>query len=278
MYRAPLIIGKSLGVSPGAALAKDPNVAIIKVEDLLIIPPRDSNGIVMTGNLVFKPGKFPVMLYNTRTKFKASVETDGEEDAQTAKQKIELSHPGSQKEIREFIQNYIGVDVLILYGSCSTTDKEFFGTKCAPLQLKATFEDDNNGVGHKLMFEQQAKSPYYPAIYQGSLPTASATVITNIAGVEITALNGNYYNIPSSSAGQTMEVDLLTLDGGENVIFIGSGGINPHFIEGGINGSANVNVLLTPGPKWLALQGATITFKVFDGGANKHLVEQNRTA
>lgn len=275
-YIAPFNIAKPSGVSPGAASAKDPNVAIIKVEDLLVIPPRDGNGIVMVGDLVLKPGKFPIMLYNTRTKFKASVETDGEEDAQTAKQKIELSHPGSQKEIREFVQNYIGVDVLILYGSCSTTDKELFGTKCAPLQLKATFEDDNNGVGHKLMFEQQAKSPYYPAMYQGNIQMAAPTAITDSTIAELTIANGNVYQMPVSSLGDNLLVTTFDIPNGQNITFIGGGGTSPDGITQGSMGL--VNFTLINGTQWISLVGSTITFKVVDAGAIKYLVEQNRTA
>jgi hypothetical protein len=276
MY-AKVSVPKSQGIAPGAAAAKDPNVTIVDVDDILFFPPRDSKGIVMVGDFAMKPGAKMIQFYATKSKISAPYTSDGDEDSISIKQAFEAQHPGNAKEIREFIQNWLGKNVIIIHGSCAEPEKQVVGTKCAPLQLKPEGKDDNDGRMHMLKFEAFAKSSFLPGIYNGSLVLDAPTAVADVAEVAVDTEVNTQYKLPVGTAGTGASIafDTVTATDRDHITLIGSGGADVHSIEAGVAGS--VTVILRNGSLWAALENSVITFEYVNGGATKYLVELSRS-
>lgn len=253
--------------SPGAPAPKDPNVTIIDIDDILQHPVRDSKGVLMQGSYVMKPNANMIQLYMTPSKIKASFETEGDEDAQSFKHKVEGEHPGNEIEIAEFVQNWTGRNCIIILGSCADSYRKVYGSKCAPLQLKPSLQDDNEARKHILVFEQAAASGYVPGHYVGELVLEDPTVATSVA-LNITS-NTLMQKLPALEETDDITFTSITAEDGSIVTLLGSGGSDPATLSDG------GNVLLKGGANWTALEGAVIHLQVF-GGATPKLIEVSR--
>lgn len=265
---------KPAGKSPGAAAPKDPNVAIIAVDDILQWPMRDGKGVKHTGNFVLKPNAEIMYLYMTPSKIKASFESEGDEDAVSFKQKFEGEHPGNELEIAEFVQNNTGVNVIIIYGSCSDNYRKVLGTKCAPLQLKPSLQDDNEARKHMLVFEQMAKSGYVPGHYTGTLEIANPFTVTSVSTVTLNEANGLIYKLPSLDTTAAITFADINLPAGQIITLIGSGGGDPAVLT---SSRTDKSALLKDGTPWVALEGSVINLQVFDAGSTNILIELSRS-
>lgn len=261
------------GSSPAASAPKEPNVTIVAVDDILAWPLRDAGGVKLLGSLVLKPGARMYQFYQTISKFNAAFEPEGDEDAVTYKQKVETELPGDTLEGNEFVHAWTAVNVVIIFGSCQDDFRKMYGTKCAPLQLKVTGQDNNEARKKMLVFEQLAKSNWLPGHYTGALAFAEPFAATS--GVfAINVANGNQYQLPSLAVTDAIEPSAVELEAGEIVTLIGGGGVAPATLTQGTAGA--VEVLLTTGTVWTGLQGAVIHLQVFDAGDTKYLIEQSR--
>lgn len=268
---------KPSGISSGASAPKDPNITIIDVEDIVFFPPRDSKGVKLLGNFTFKNGAKMYQFYSTSSKISAPYESDGDEDAVSISQKLEAQHPGNSLEAKEFIQNWLGKNVIILVGSCQDNFYEVLGTKCAPLQLKPAKTDNNEGRFHSLVFEQFSTSGYLPGHYEGTMVYTEPYEVTTVGEVSLTEDNGNQYKIPSLDVTDTIEFDTITLEHDEVVSLIGSGGEAPATLSGGTPSEADYTVVLVANSDWVALENAVINLQVFDAGDHKYLIEVSRS-
>ena len=267
-------VGKPGGISPGAAAAKDPNVTIVDVDDILVFPPRNANGIVMVGDFVMKPNTKMIQLYMTKSKISAPYTSEGDEDSISIKQAFEGQYPGNKTEIREFIQNWLGKNVIIIHGSCSETEKEVVGTPCAPLQLKPEKQDNNDGRHHMLKFEAFAKSNYLPGEYTGALVLGAPTAVADVTNVIIdTTLNSQY--ILPTNPDAAIVFDVVDAYDRDHLTLIGTGGVDPATLGSGVAGA--VTVVLRGGTTWIGLVNSAITFEYIDAGATKYLVEIKRS-
>lgn len=284
MYQK-ISVTKPGGISPGSAAAKDPNVTIVDVEDILYFPPRDSKGIRMLGNFAMKPNARMIQYYATKSKISVPYESDGDEDSINIKQSADTQHPGNKAEIRELIQNWLGRNVIVIFGSCSEPEKEVLGTPCAPLQLKPSKQDNNDGRFHMLKWEAFASSQYLPGLYTGALALAEPSVIEDLAAVSFTTEKGAHYVIPyvGEEEGATLVFSEVTLAHGTVVSIIGSGGFQPAvgLPQTGTLlqdvASAGVKVLLKDASTWVGLAGSVINLQVFDAGATTYLIEVSRS-
>ena len=141
----PKNVAKPVGKSAGAAAPKEPNVTIIATKDIATWPQRDYKGVLIAVNFILNAGAKAVSVYMTSSKIKSPYESDGDEDSVSVKHKFEGEHPGNELEINEFVQNWMGEPCVIIHGSCADAFRKVAGTKCAPLQLKPSGQDDNDG-------------------------------------------------------------------------------------------------------------------------------------
>nr|WP_317631388.1 hypothetical protein [uncultured Flavobacterium sp.] len=264
-------VRKAQGSSPGAAAPKEPNIAIYDVDDILVHPMRDSKNVLITNNIICKPGTYPIEFYMTPSKTKTSYEPEGDEDAVSFKQKVEGEHPGNDLEIAEFIQNWTGRNCIIVIGSCTDKFRKVYGTKCAPMQLKASLQDDNDARKHVITFEQSAKAGYVPGHYTGVVIFRQPNTIANVAAVNFTEALGAILKVPALA-----ETDELTVVGNEFVhgtmiTLIGQGGAAPATIT---SGTDNYAFILQS--DWVALEGANLNVEVFVSGNNTYFIEKSR--
>src|SRR5690606_16847980 len=169
---------------------------------------------------------------------------------------------------------WIGVNCLVIHGSCRDSFREVLGTKCAPLQLKPTKQDNNEGRFYNLVFEQFNPTTFVPGHYEGDLVFAEPTVVADVTDVDVTPANGYQYKLPALNATEAIEFGDMTIEHGDIVTLIGGGGSDPATLSSGTAGS--VTVALKSGTTWTALDGAIINLQLFSAGATKYLIEMSR--
>ncbi|MHA3788320.1 hypothetical protein ACX0HA_08940 [Flavobacterium hauense] len=267
-------LAKPAGVSPGAPAPKEPNVTIVAVEDIATWPLRDPNKIKIPGSFVMKPNAKMIQFYQTSLKAKGSYETEGEDDNFRVKQKFETEIPGDDLETKEFVANWMGVDCIIIYGSCADPFRTVVGTKCAPVKLKPSSQDDNEARKKMLVFEQSIATEWFPGHYLGNLVLAEPFAATS--GVfAINPTNGLQYKLPSLAVTDAIEPSEVTVETGQIVTFIGGGGVAPATLTNST--SATPAILLKSGSVWTGLANSVINLQVFDDGAKKYLIEVSRS-
>lgn len=266
-------VAKPAGKSAGSAAPKEPNVHIIAVKDIQTWPQRDDKGVLVSGNIILKPGAKAISVYMTSSKTKAPYESDGDEDAISVKHKFEGEHPGNELEINEFIQNWLGEPCVVIHGSCQDTFRKIAGTKCAPMQLKPSSQDDNDGRKHMLVFEQFAKTGSLPAHYTGAIPVLDPFTVVSATDLALSPANGYVYQLPGLAVTASIAIATSTLAHGDVVTLIGGGGADPATLASGVT---DKSALLVSGSTWTALAGAIINLKVFKSGAITLFEEQSR--
>lgn len=266
-------IAKPLGKSPGASAPKEPNVTIVAVDDILTWPARDDKGVNIVGSYVMKDNAKMISVYMTPSKIKASFESDGEEDSISISQKFEAESPGNELELAEFVQNWLGVNCIIIYGSCVEAYRKVMGTKCAPMQLKPSLQDDNDARKHMLVFEQFAKSAWVPGHYTGTISYSAPFAVPSVTAIAVNETNGRTYQLPATAVTASIAFASITLAHGDQITLIGGGGAGAATLATGV---ADKSALLIEGTTWVALAGAVINLKVFKNGAITLLAEVSR--
>ncbi|MDC7994456.1 hypothetical protein [Altibacter sp. HG106] len=261
------------GAGAGAVASNDPNMVFVRSEDILSRPERNANGVLLQGSYTLKEGARMFTIYGTPTSHVKNYTTEGDEDKETIKQKLEIWTPGDSLDLNEFVQNNLGVGYEIIADNCVDERKRVYGTKCSPMKLRAEKSDDSSGRGVKLMFEQAVGSKYVPAHYDGNLVFAEPTD-TDVT-IEVTKANGNQYRVEELDATAAVDIASIDHDHGAFIDFIGDGGDDPATLSSGAATAATV--LLVDGVDWTALKNSVITFKVFKDDGTTYLVEQSRT-
>lgn len=249
-------VGKP-GNNMGAGGNKKDKITLFDWDDVLTAPSRDSKGIVITDNIVFKPNAYMITVYGTQDTIKFSSTVEGDPDKEGIIQELSFEHPGDEIAIREFRANWMSRNIGAFVERCSNTKKNLFGTPCAPLRLQFKMEDDKDKSTTTFTLKSSQKGPDY-ADYQGTFTfdTVKATVAAGTLNVNVAAGEGKYQLTSSVSELELIENIINPVDGGIYTL-LGSGGAYPI----GINTSDNFR--LHNGIGWNALAGSTITFKAF---------------
>ena len=266
-------LNKPAGISPGSAAPKSETI-IVDVEDIQVFPLSDQNGVKLAGQFVLKPGASMIKMYGTKSKTDAPYESDGDEDSISINQKFMIQHPGNNLEIKEFVQNWLGRNVIVLHKACQDGFYEVMGTPCAPLQVKPAKVDNNDGRYHTLNFESFAKTALVPKHYEGAAVFADPFAVADATAVAATTANGAHYLLPALAVTEAIGFGSVTLPHGSMLTLIGDGGAAPATLNSGVAGSATV--LLVNGAEWVALRDATIHLEVFVDGATTYLIEKSR--
>jgi len=266
-------VPKSAVPGSGAAKPKDPNVAIFRNDDVLVWPLRDSKGVRSIGDFIMKPGKTPIYIYMTGVNQQPGYSTEGEVDAEQIMQKFVATHPGDELDAHEFFQNNLGVDLTVVYGSCADDSKRIYGTKCSPLRLKNEFKNDKEGAGHTFTFDQIQGTRFVPSFWTGNIPYSVPTA-TDVT-IDMLVANGYQYKVEALDTTAAISLSDFDLVHGDVVSLIGSGGADPATLSAG--DLTEATVILKDGTAWTALENATISFEVVDGGSTMYLIERNRS-
>lgn len=257
----------------GAATPKDPNVFVVITKRVQTWPVRNAKGVLAVGDLIFKDGYSAITAYMTGVNQKPNFAIEGEVDKEQIMQKFEATRPGDELEAHEFLQNILGEDVVIFYKNCDTNTFRMYGTPCAPLRLKGGFEDSKDGRGFTFNFEQIQATRFVPAHYSGNIPKIAPTA-TDVS-IDMLAANGYQYKVEALDTTAAITLSDFDLVQGDVVSLIGSGGSDPATLSAG--DLTEATVILLDGQAWTALENATISFDVVDGGSTIYLVEKNRS-
>ena len=97
MTYVPVSVPKT-GVNPGRPKGKDPNIIIVRTDDVMNYPTRDANGVKNTAgqNLTIKPGASAIAIYATPSTIKRFDAIEGDPDAKGWIQNLEFEHPGDE--------------------------------------------------------------------------------------------------------------------------------------------------------------------------------------
>jgi hypothetical protein len=248
----------------GSGAAKEANVTIIAIKDITTFPQRDGKKVLIAGNFVLSPTAKIAQVYMTASKTKAPYENSGDEDSISLKHKFEGEHPGSELEINEFIAEWLNEPCVVIHGSCKDAFRKIVGTSCAPVQLKPTGQDDNDGRKQMLVFEMFANTELLPGHFTGALPTVAPFTVVSSTALALNATNGYVYQLPSLAVTASISIATTTLVHGDIVTLIGGGGIAPATLSSAVT---DKSALLKEGATWTGLASATINLKVFKAGA-----------
>lgn len=258
----------------GTGTPKDPNVTIMRAQDIAIWPTTNSKGVLIAGDFVMKSSKTAIQVYMTGVNQDATYETDGEVDEEGVMQKFVATHPGDELEAHEFFQNNLGKDLIIIYGTCSDTRTRVYGTKCSPMRLKAAFQSNKDKTGFTFTFDQIQKTRFVPGFYEGNIPVAAPTA-TDVTVVLAAANATQQYKVEALEVTAAIAITSSDLTHGTLVTLIGSGGSDPATLNSGAITAATA--ILKDDAEWVALDGATITLEVFDADSTIYLIERSRS-
>jgi hypothetical protein len=254
--------------APAAAAPK--NEIIIFEADNVVFPTLGPGGVKLEGSFVLPSGEKMIKIYSTKSKTEATMETDGDEDNQSFKSMFKAQHPGNSQAVKEFIRLWTGKNIIVMHKACGEAHYEVMGTPCAPLQLKSAKKDDNDGRFYTLSFEPFAKSAFVPMIYDGTVIIAEPTAY---AGT-ISIAQGNQYNVPTSTTGDPLAIDLIDNTNDTIITFIGQGGTNPSQVVN--NEATGTRVLLKNSTPWIAAKSTYIHFRVLKTLSTEFLIEISR--
>lgn len=256
-----------------AAAPKDPNVTLIAVKSIIGWPQRDPKKVKMIGNFTFTENPKIAQVYMTASKTKAPYENEGDEDSVTIKQSFEGEHPGDELEINEFVADWLNEPCIVIHGSCADNFRKVVGTKCAPVQIKPSGQNDNDARKAMMKFEQFAKSEWLPGHFTGTVDFNTPTDVALATAVTVSPANGAVYQLPSLDTTAAIAFADITVEAGTVITLIGGGGDDPAVLSTGVTDNS---ALLIDGTDWVALKGAVIHFEVFKNGALTFLIEKSR--
>lgn len=262
------------GMNQGVGGNKKDKITFFDFDDVLApFPARDSKGILIDGNLNFKPGSYAINVYATLHTIKGNPKSEGDPDNKGTIQSVAFEHPGDELAIMEFRSNWQNSNIGLIVERCSDNRKMLYGSPCAPLQMQWEQTDDKDKNSTLFTLTSSQKGPDV-GVYNGTITvdTVTGTVAADATSINLTTGPGEYQltNGTSSAAsitGCTNPVDKMTFT------LLGSGGANPSSIA-----AAATAFILQSGVTWTALAGSRITFKAIKDGASSYkFIELSRS-
>jgi len=244
-------------------------ITIFDLDDVLYYPSRDESGVVIPDDIIFKPGAYAITLYATTGKSEITSTTEGDADNEGFNTSFQFTHPGNEREIREFKANWLGRNVGVILNYCNKSYADIAGDKCNPLKLQAAYTGNNEGNNNVITFASAGKGEDI-GMYLGTIPTdeplaviPADTAVIPLVGKGQYQLTGGASVTPITDATGASDDLVFTLLGATS-------GTAPVIEAGGL-------FLLKNGQDWSGGSGTQITFKVFkDGPATFKYIEQSR--
>lgn len=262
------------GANPGIPTPKRGEAISVLTDDVQTWPTLNEDGVTWDGNFVFKPGAGFLKTYMTPSTQKALLESSGSPDAYGTKGKYEGEYPGTPKEAIIWAKKHNSRGFVIFYGGCDSEEFKTMGTKCLPMVLQISMEDNNEKNFMSLTFEQEMINDQYIRFYSGTVDTETENVIVATANVALAKANGAIYQLPTTAVTDEIVVTASDFDKGAVVSLIGGGGAAPLTLEN--QPDATVGILLKDAATWTALPGAVINLEVVKADKT-YLVEVSRS-
>ncbi|HLS11766.1 MAG TPA: hypothetical protein VK050_06355 [Flavobacteriaceae bacterium] len=262
MYRLKTV-KRTAGPSPGAA-APSKDLVLVKVDDVLHFPARDSKGVVVPGSFVMKEGAEMIEMYRTPGSQEDTYETEGDLDQEGITQSTQGNYPGDSVDILEFLQNNLGVGFVAITRRCDGGNNRMFGTQCSPVFLSSEYTSNSEGNMHTITLSQRIATTFVPAVYEGTFSFMEPTATDET--IEATA--GTTYKVDATMADEVITINTASLEAGDKITLIGGD------VAGKLENTATV--ILAGGADWVGVPGASITLKAFESDS-KILIETDRS-
>jgi len=259
--------------NPGTGGDKKNKITVFDLDDVLTYPARDSKGIVINDNIIFKPNAYMITLYAEITSIAVNDDTDGDPDAKSTIQTVAFDHPGDSTEIREFIENWKNRNCGIIIEKMTTAAKTLHGAPEAPLQLTSKGVNDKDKKKKTMEYKSLLKGPVH-ADYNGTLTydAVTDTVDADATVIDVTNGEGRYQLTDGGTNAATITTMTNAVDGNMYSI-LGSGGSHPSVIAG-------IDFVLRNGTSWTGIAGAVLTVKAIKTGTSPvawKFIEQSRS-
>ena len=173
---------KKSGGSPGAPVAKNPNIIIIKVKDLLVAggvmtgwPARDAKGVRLAAAIQLAVGKKAMGIYATPSTIKRNDNSEGDPDAEGFFHNVSFEHPGSSIDKDEVVQQNISEDVILITRDFEDVNgTRVHGTPANPTKMVIEEQDDNEANKTMFTFKSIQRTKYKSAHYNFAMPVLEA--------------------------------------------------------------------------------------------------------
>lgn len=255
---------------------------VFRKSDVLYMPPRNQNGVLINGSVVMKPGTFMAALYGTQSTIEVKEMTEGNADQEGSKNTVSLVHPGSYLEVSEWYKANMHEDLYMIIVRCNG-EMELYGDCANALRVKREKTINGTETSNKFTLESPIAGDV-AAIYRGditedgfvaTLPSVaiSTTPVINVSGGRILAPAINI-------GGGVLQGIAGTLDTHGNIFtLVGGPGAGTPFSVG--HEESGGTFITREFGAFELTEGREITFQVFhseSGGAidSRHYIELSR--
>jgi hypothetical protein len=156
----------------GRPVAQKDRIVLFDWDDVDIdqMPARDASGVVITGDIKMKTGKYAIEIYATPKTMKAYDKSSGDPDKKGFIHNLEFEHPGDEKAYAEFAENWLNANCGAIVQKWDGTRKRLLGSPGCPMQFQHEGKNDSEAVTNMVKFES-----FFPdskiAHYEGAIPT-----------------------------------------------------------------------------------------------------------
>jgi len=257
------------GNAAGLGLKAKPGIAFYDTEDILTMPARDANGVLMNGSIVLKPNAYAITVYATPDSIELDSNSEGDTDNEGFKPSVKFKHPGNKQEIREFKANTIGKSLIAVVDYCDGTPKDLIGEVCNPVKMQVNYKAGKDANGNEFTFQQITKGLDI-AMYGGTIALSQPKAVIAASAIEIPLTGEGEYQL----TGAATSAAIATVTGGSHgLVFTLLGA--PTLTAPAI--AATSTFILKDGTTWNGTAGSQITFKAFKSGAAAYIyIEQSR--
>ncbi|MDR0874220.1 MAG: hypothetical protein LBN27_12270 [Prevotellaceae bacterium] len=157
-----------------APLPKNPNLIVIKVDDIATYPARADDDISsatgVTGNLVLKAGAKAIGLYVTQQSLSRNDTLDGDYPATGYIANVVGIIPGDKQYTVATLHALLNEDLVVITLGCEDgTATRLHGAPCAPMALSLEAQDNNEAVQRTSTFKQTNRYKYPSMHYFGAI-------------------------------------------------------------------------------------------------------------
>jgi hypothetical protein len=152
----------------GSSPSRNRFAYIAWLNDIVKFPKADYRGVVLMDDIEMKENTGMMQIYLTSSSQEYSYETIGDPDSKIFKVKFTGTHPGTEQEALEFVQNFMEEPFIVLIPSCETGVK-VLGNPDAPMVFTSSHKSGKDGDKFIFNFEQEIGSEIVYQLYTGVL-------------------------------------------------------------------------------------------------------------
>lgn len=258
VYRAP--------GNPGVGLQLRDMLVLLNVDDIAYMPSPDDKGVVITENIVMKPGRYGIGIYMTQGTAEVTSAAEGDTDAIGFTPSIKFNHPGNSQELREFKVNELNSKFIGIMRYCSGKPADLIGSMCNPCKITPSYTGNNESNTNEFTLTQISKGEDIK-IYKGTVPLEEPVAVVDAEATSVQFISEGQYQLSSGGAA------ISEISGGSHdavITLLGTPGTAP-----AVNSSEKI--ILRGGKTFTATDGSQLTLRAFEAGDESLLwIEQSR--